>query len=760
MTRCWTRPLALLTLSALLCRGLAGHAQAKPVLLGQRVAPARTNGPVLVLDARGGMGHPAPGDAHILVVHGSRVVRVLAGGLPFPFSGAIAPSPQGREVAYGADLARTAVTPPRAHGLWLAPITGGPPRRLLVSPRSTQQNQLGIGPVAWSPDGATLAYAVVIAVGVVVNSQQERALGLWLTPSHQAHPRELLTAAQLGVAEQGAATVTRLAWSPDGHTLIVSTFCDGAAGPAPCVLGVELSTSRVRTLVRGGQDADVSPVTGALAYTTGTGHGTTLWVTAARGGRPRALARGMPSGPVWSPDGHALAFIDVTDGSVTTPMTTILRTVTVATGQSHTILRADQRGQALLPAGGRFVGLAWMAAGAAPISRTDRLRIGTVGMPPRTAPLLPLVLQSHLYVVSSSGGPLRRLTAMGLQAGPPQLSPDGRMIAYLATSRRLLDRYGNVTANDVWVVPVTGHAGGTSAHQITTTQPHLLRAQISWSPDSTRIAYDEGHSVVVADIASAAQRAVLQVAAPPGGAALSLPIAWSPDGRQIAVAYLLGASGPAAYPTALRILSVPVTRGQAHTSTVRFPPGALGHAVPPGSYPASSVVWLPNGRGFVVQTQAKGAGPSTPTGVWTVPASGGVAHLFVGTPAGVKGGGYPAGTPLDQATRALFSPDRTRLATDPAGRLWLADAGGQHGYFLSLGLGRGCTLTQVTWLTTSAGLAYVAVCVAPGSIQVQANLFTVDARRGAIPRRLYVLTGTDQTDLVIAPISRCVLCGY
>ncbi len=267
MTRCWTRPLALLALGTLLCGGLTGHAQATPALLGQSAAPARTNGPLLVLDARGGIGQRGPGEARILVVQGSRVVRVLTAGLPFPFSGGIAPSPRGRDVAYGEDLARTAVTPLRAQGLWLAPITGGPQRRLLVSPRSTQQNQLGIGPVAWSPDGATLAYAVVIAAGVAVNPQQERALGLWLTPSHQAHPRELLTAAHLGVAEQGAATVTRLAWAPDGHTLVVSTFCDAAAGTAPCVLGVDTATGRVRTLVWGGQEAAVSPVSGALAYT-------------------------------------------------------------------------------------------------------------------------------------------------------------------------------------------------------------------------------------------------------------------------------------------------------------------------------------------------------------------------------------------------------------------------------------------------------------------------------------------------------------
>ncbi len=368
MIRSSPRSLALLALGALLCSGRAGHAQATPALLGQRAVPPRTNGPLLVLDARGGIGQPGSADARILVVQGSRVVRVLARGLPFPFSGGIAVSPHGRDVAYGEDRAGAVVTPARTDGLWLAPIAGGPARRLVAPPHATQQNQLGIGPLAWSPDGTTLAYAVVIASGMAINPQRERALGLWLTSATRARPRELITAVQLGVAEQGAASVTRLAWAPDGHTLVVSTFCSGAAGTAPCVLGVDTSTRTVRTLVRGGQDADVSPLSGALAYTTSAGHGTTLWITAAHGQHPQALVRGVLASPVWSPDGHVIAFITVTDGSPIRPMASVLRTINVATGQVRTVLDATARGQTLLPAGGRFIVLAWVAAPATRVS--------------------------------------------------------------------------------------------------------------------------------------------------------------------------------------------------------------------------------------------------------------------------------------------------------------------------------------------------------------------------------------------------------
>jgi hypothetical protein len=65
----------------------------------------------------------------------------------------------------GEDVAVAPGTPPQTQGLWLVPSTGGSSRRLLLPPRSVEGNQLGIGPVAWSPDRYTLAYAVNPAGG-------------------------------------------------------------------------------------------------------------------------------------------------------------------------------------------------------------------------------------------------------------------------------------------------------------------------------------------------------------------------------------------------------------------------------------------------------------------------------------------------------------------------------------------------------------------------------------------------------------------
>jgi hypothetical protein len=88
----------------------------------------------------------------------------------------------------GADVAVAPGTPPQTQGLWLVPSTGGSRRRLLLPPRSVERNQLGIGPVAWSPDRYTLAYAVNPGGGVMNVSRTEPALGIWLTRYDHVHP--------------------------------------------------------------------------------------------------------------------------------------------------------------------------------------------------------------------------------------------------------------------------------------------------------------------------------------------------------------------------------------------------------------------------------------------------------------------------------------------------------------------------------------------------------------------------------------------
>jgi len=328
-------------------------------------AGADINGPFLVLDARGGIGQPGPGEAHILVVQGGRVIRALAREQSYPFTAGFAPAPRGRDVAYAENTPLAPGNRPQHQGLWVVSATGGISRRVVFPPVSTQGNRLDIGAVAWSSDRYTLAYTVVPVGSGVANPEQDRPLGIWLTRYDQGRPRELITNVQLGA---DPSSVSQLAWEPDGRTLIVSTFVavrgtTVRGTTVPTVLAVDAQTGSVRTLVNGGQDADASPTNGDLVYTTSTAQRTTLWVADARGGHPHALAHGSPASsvsPVWSPDGRTIAFIDTAGKSLNVRHSTAIRTVDVATGRIRTLLRTNQAGQPLLPVGSQFVRLAWL----------------------------------------------------------------------------------------------------------------------------------------------------------------------------------------------------------------------------------------------------------------------------------------------------------------------------------------------------------------------------------------------------------------
>jgi hypothetical protein len=319
--------------------------------------PRGVNGPLVVLHTPGGMG----GREEILEVQQGRVSRVLVRGLPSPHMGGLAPSPRGRYLAYGEDATVAPGAPPQTQGLWLVPSTGGSPRRLLLPPRSVEGNQLGIGPVAWSLDRYTLAYAVNPGGGVMYGSRPEPGLGIWLTRYDHVHPRLLVTFVQLGAVDappvRAPFVINQLSWSPDGHTLAVSTFrrvpgATQSAHAVPVILAVNTATGAVRMLVRGAQDGVFAPRGAALAYTasgSGSAGGGTLQVADAQGRHGRVLARGPISSPAWAPDGRTLAYIA---GG------TAIRTVAVATGQTRLVLTVSAPG--LHPRGGQFLRLAWM----------------------------------------------------------------------------------------------------------------------------------------------------------------------------------------------------------------------------------------------------------------------------------------------------------------------------------------------------------------------------------------------------------------
>ncbi|MDQ2828659.1 MAG: hypothetical protein M3Y74_06385, partial [Chloroflexota bacterium] len=361
---------------------------------------------------------------------------------------------------------------------------------------------------------------------------------------------------------------------------------------------------------------------------------------------------------------------------------------------------------------------------------------------PIKTPLVAVTLRGDIYVIPAAGGVPRRLTSYGLNSSPV-LSPDGRHVAYLSTSRRYLVN-GIGTTHGVWIVPTDGPPNGSAAIEITRSNPALDRGGLAWSPDGRLLAYYDGASVTISGTDGAHQTVVLRLPAPFHSATGASAIAWSPDSRRVAIL----ASAPGSRTPSVMVAD---TAGKDTTATITFPPRSPGAAViGPG------LAWSADGRSLTFDTVTIGEAGGRITGIWRVAAGGGMAHLLIGQsvysrPLAKEGGGgiVVVDPALEDATMFAVSPDDRYIVTNPlhvptgnqpvAYRLWLLDANGTHGR--ALAGTSSCTLTQFAWLPMTAALAYVTECPSATTGTLVARLNSVTAN-GAAPRELYSLSYT------------------
>jgi dipeptidyl aminopeptidase/acylaminoacyl peptidase len=107
--------------------------------------------------------------------------------------------------------------------------------------------------------------------------------------------------------------------------------------------------------------------------------------------------------------------------------------------------------------------------------------------------------------------------------GDPQISPDGKSIAYVVTT---VDKAENKTDSDLWLVPIDGG----ESRQLTASPKHDRHPR--WSPDGKWIVFESNRGgtfqlyVIAADGGEARQLTAIATEA-------NQPV-WSPDGRHIA----------------------------------------------------------------------------------------------------------------------------------------------------------------------------------------------------------------------------------
>jgi len=142
----------------------------------------------------------------------------------------------------------------------------------------------------------------------------------------------------------------------------------------------------------------------------------------------------------------------------------------------------------------------------------------------RSTFLLLLLLLPFVLASSQTKRPMQLDDLFAIQrVSDPQLSPDGKTVAYVVT---VVDKAANKTNSDIWLIPTTG---GT-ASQLTNSPKHDRHPR--WSPDGKSILFESNRNgsfqLYLIDVATGQTTQLTNISTEATGAI------WSPDGKKIA----------------------------------------------------------------------------------------------------------------------------------------------------------------------------------------------------------------------------------